>query len=80
MEEIKRVVEFEDGTPTQVTASVSCKLSTLPYESIDFFSSITVALKEGADVSRAYESAFNFLEKEVLGPKVKATRAKFGKK
>ncbi len=80
MEKFKSVVELEDGTPIQITASVSCKLSTLPYESVDFFSSITVALKEGANVSRAYESAFNFLETEVLGPKVKATRAKFGKK
>lgn len=77
MTDVIRQVEFTEGVPTQITASVSCKLSTRQYESVDFFSSITVALREGADLAKSYSDAFKFLEDKVLTPKIKEVRSKY---
>jgi hypothetical protein len=75
--DISKEFEFTEGVPSQITASVSCKLSTRQYESVDFFSSVTVTLKEGADVQKAYSDAFRFIEDVVLAPKIKEVRGKY---
>lgn len=68
--------EFTEGVPMQVTTSMSVKLSTLQYESVDYFASISQTLREGGDPHRAVDQGYAFLNKK-LKPKVEYIHQKF---
>lgn len=71
--------EFTEGVPTAMTVSVAAKVSTRPYESMDFFESITFKLKEGADVKKAADQAHNYILANHIAPRIKEVRSQFGK-
>lgn len=70
-------IEITEGEPTNLTVSIGMKVSTKPYENMDLFSSMTIALKDGADLSKAHEQLFNYQLKNFLLPKYRMVRDKF---
>lgn len=59
-------VEFTDGIPTSLHVSFGMKVNTGNYESVNPTAGFSMELKEGADLDRAFEQAFNFVEAIVL--------------
>lgn len=71
-------VDMTEGEATLLNASMAVKLTTMPYENISFGASISLKPKPGADLDKAFDQMWAYLNTRIK-PMVSAIDRKFGK-
>ena len=53
-------ITFTEGTATSMNVNVGMRITTQPYENMSLNAGVVIALKENADLEKAYEQAWDF--------------------